>query len=141
MFKRLPDVLGTAIGFPLGLNDRNRLATVSGDAAVRQSIRMIIFTVPGERVMRPDFGCLIHDLIFDPANHETAITAQRYVRDALELWEPRIDLEEVQVEPVQTEADGGMLVINVVYKLKDQPDPRSMVFPYYLIPDGEAAEG
>jgi hypothetical protein len=137
MFNRYADVLGRAIAFPLGLSDRNRLSMVGGDTAIRQSIRIIVFTVPGERVMRPDFGCLIHELIFDPANHETAITAERYVRDALEQWEPRIDLEEVQVEPLQSEADGGMLVINVVYKLKDQPDPRSMVFPYYLSPESE----
>ncbi len=127
------DILGRSIAFPLRLNDRKRLALVSADDSIRQSIYMIIYTVPGERLMRPDFGCQIHDLIFDPANKQTAIIAERYVRDALERWEPRINLDQVSVEASQE--DLGELIVNIVYRLKNFPDPRSMVFPFYLNPD------
>lgn len=132
------EYLGRAVAFPLRLNDRNRLAMADGDAAVRQSIYLIIFTVPGERVMRPAFGCRIHELIFDPANTETAATAERYVREALEAWEPRINLQAVDVVPGNE--DRGELVINLRYELVDQPDPRSMVFPFYLNPNNEEGE-
>ncbi len=127
------DILGRSIAFPLRLNDRKRLALVSADDSIRQSIYMIIYTVPGERLMRPDFGCQIHELIFDPANKQTAIIAERYVRDALERWEPRINLDQVSVEASQE--DLGELIVNIVYRLKNFPDPRSMVFPFYLNPD------
>jgi phage baseplate assembly protein W len=127
--------LGRAVAFPLRLNDRNRLAMVQADAAVRQSIYLIIFTVPGERVMRPNFGCRIHELIFDPANAQTAATAERYIREALEAWEPRITLEDVDVQPSSDEL--GELIVHLVYQLQDQPDPRSMVFPFYLNPNEE----
>jgi uncharacterized protein len=127
------DILGRSIAFPLRLNDRNRLALVSADDAIRQSIYMIVHTVPGERLMRPDFGCRIHELIFDPANKQTAIVAERFVRDALERWEPRIDLDQVNVEA--SDGELGELVINIIYRLKNFPDPRSMVFPFYLNPD------
>ncbi len=132
------DILGRALAFPIRLNDRNRLGLVGGDAAVRQSIYLIVFTVPGERVMRPQFGCRIHELVFDPANSKTAATAERYVREALELWEPRITLEDVIVEP--SNEDRGELAINIVYRLKDELDPRSMIFPYYLNPDETTEE-
>jgi len=111
------------------------MATVDGDTAIKQSIYIIIHTVPGERVMHPEFGCEIHSLIFHPANEHTAATAERYVREALERWEPRISLKDVIVTPGTS--DYGELYIQVNYEIKGQPDPRSLVFPYYLIPTAE----
>lgn len=127
-------LLGKRIAFPLHLDDRNKLAMVDGDTAIRQSIYLIIMTVPGERVMRPDFGCRIHDLIYDPINQQTATTAQRYVEEAIRRWEPRITLEELEVS--LGDYDRGELVINLKYRHKNRPDPRSLVFPYYLNPEG-----
>jgi phage baseplate assembly protein W len=129
------EYIGRRIAFPLMLDDRNRFAMVGGDAAIRQSIYLIIHTVPGERVMRPDFGCEIHSLIFDPANEETATTAERYVTDALNRWEPRIELKNVTATVGDTEL--GELMITINYRLKDQLDERSLVYPYYLNPDTE----
>lgn len=129
------DIIGRQMSFPVGLSDRNQLALVGGDAAIRQSIYIIINTVPGERVMRPDFGCLIHELIFAPANDETAILAERYVREALERWEPRIELEEVKVEPQVTRSGIGALVISVAYSIRGGMDARELVVPYYLDPE------
>jgi uncharacterized protein len=124
--------VGRGIAFPVRLSDQSRLAMVSNDANIRRSIRLILFTAPGERLMRPDFGCEIHLLIFAPANNETAILAERYVTEALTRWEPRIELVSVQIDFGQIEL--GEMFINIVYKIKNQADERSLVMPYYLIP-------
>lgn len=130
------NVLGRGVAFPPHLDDRSHFAMVDNDAKIRQSIYLIIHTVPGERVMRPTFGCEIHSLIFAPANHETAATAERYVREALQEWEPRIELREITVTP--GESLHGELFIEIKYSILDQPDERNLVFPYYLIPQPEA---
>lgn len=128
----MSDITGRRWAFPPHLGDRNHFVLTQDDAAIRQSIYVIIYTVPGERVMRPEFGCQIHDLVFWPINSSTAALAERYVREALERWEPRITLETVEVS--LGDYDRGELVINIAYKLKDQHDPRSLVYPYYLLP-------
>ena len=69
--------VGKGLAFPLRLSDRDRLSMVDNEAEIRQSIQIIIMTVPGERVMRPEFGCEIHNLIFHPANWQTANEAER----------------------------------------------------------------
>ena len=123
-------IVGRGWAFPPRLNDRNRMSTVGDDADVRRAIYIVVNTVPGERVMRPTFGCEIHSLIFWPANDQTAAIAERYVREALERWEPRINVMQVRVTPGATEL--GELFIEIAYQLKGQHDPRSLVFPYYL---------
>lgn len=128
----MDDFIGSRLAFPFQLGDRNQIALVSGDLAIRQSIYIIVYTVPGERVMHPDFGCEIHSLIFDPVNEETAVVAERYVREALLRWEPRITVQEVKVTPGDTEL--GEMSIHVTYQIKGQYEPRSLVFPYYLVP-------
>ena len=85
--------------------------------------------------MRPDFGCRIHELIFDPNDLTTAATAERFVREALGQWEPRIDVTEVIAAP--NDDYMGVLMIQVNYTLKATLDARSLVFPFYLIPDEE----
>ena len=124
--------IGSRFGFPVQLGDRNQISMVGDDLAIRQSIYVIVNTVPGERVMRPTFGCEIHSLIFDPANEDTAQVAERYVREAVQMWEPRITLHEVKVTPGG--ADLGEMLIEVNYDIKGSNDPRNLVFPYYLIP-------
>ena len=128
----MDDFIGKRLAFPFQLGDRNQISLVSGDLAIRQSIYIIVYTVPGERVMRPDFGCEIHSLVFDPLNEDTAVVAERYVRDALLRWEPRINLQAVNITPGNI--DMGELWIEVSYQIKGQYDPRSLVFPYYLVP-------
>jgi phage baseplate assembly protein W len=129
-------IIGSRVAFPPRLSDRNRFGLVDDDAAIRQSIYLIIYTVPGERVMRPEFGCEIHALIFWPANYQTCALAERYVREALERWEPRIILREVEVTPGGSESGSayGELFIRIAYEVKGQHDPRSLVYPYYLHP-------
>lgn len=84
------DTRGAAPG--LGLTARGGIALASGGDLVRQSILLLLSTMPGERVMRPDYGCELHRLIFAPNDDTTAGLAIFYVRRALERWEPRIEV-------------------------------------------------
>ncbi|GAB1420218.1 GPW/gp25 family protein [Anaerolineales bacterium] len=127
--------VGRRLAFPPKPGNHNQFSLVSDDVAIRQAIYVIIFTVPGERVMRPEFGCQIHELIFDPANEETAILAERYVREAILRWEPRIDIMSLEVDP--GDAGRGELMIRIQYLIKGQYEPRSLVYPYYLNPQEE----
>jgi uncharacterized protein len=129
----MANIIGRGWSFPPKLNDRNRISLVQNDVEIRQAIYIIINTIPGERVMRPDFGCEIHSLIFWPANDQTAAIAERYVREALGRWEPRIQVQQVRVTPGATEL--GELFIEVVYQIKGDHDLRSLVYPYYLTPE------
>ena len=85
--------LGLGWNFPVGLDDSGQIAFVpAGEEGIRQSIWTILATSPGERVMRPDFGCGIYDLVFGVNNAATATAVTRAVREALATWEPRIDV-------------------------------------------------
>lgn len=128
----MDDIVGRGWAFPPHLSDQDRIALVQGDNEIKQSIYIIIGTVPGERVMRPDFGCKIHDLIFWPANDQTAAIAERYVTEALNRWEPRIRLERITVTAGQTEY--GELFIELVYEIKSRNERNNLVYPFYLMP-------
>lgn len=125
-------ITGRGWEFPPHLNDRNHISMVEDDADIRQAIFIILNTIPGERVMRPEFGCYIHDLIFWPANEETASIAERYVSEAIKRWEPRINLRSVIVTP--SPGEQGELIIEVAYEIKETHDLRSLVYPFYLTP-------
>ncbi|MFY0528593.1 GPW/gp25 family protein [Archangium gephyra] len=85
------DLVGVGPG-GLRLSPSGGIAMVQEEASVRQAILLLLSTVPGERVMRPDYGCELHRLVFAPNDDTTAGLAIHYVRRALERWEPRIDL-------------------------------------------------
>jgi len=128
---REKEFLGRGLAFPLQINPRGELALASGVHDIEQSIRIILETVPGERVMRPEFGCRIHELVFAPHNAATEGLAIHYVREALERWEPRIELQEVLVET--DTRGGGALIIEIRYRIKETHDERSIVYPFYLM--------
>jgi hypothetical protein len=88
-------------------------------------------TAPGERVMRPEFGCRIHELIFDPRNAATEGLMIYYVEQALGRWEPRIDVLEVDVLPVS--GQDATLLVEIKYRIKATHDERSIVYPFYLM--------
>jgi phage baseplate assembly protein W len=96
----------------------DRPAMVSGDAAVRQAILMLLSTRPGERVMRPDYGCPVHRLIFSPNDATTAGLAIHYVRQALLRFEPRIDIIRIDAGP-RPDAERATLVIVLEYRVRD----------------------
>ena len=90
------DFIGAGWSYPLGADPSGRVALVTREREIEQSIRLILGTSIGERPMRPDFGCRIHDHVFGPANSATAGQIAYDVRDALERWETRIDITDVQ---------------------------------------------
>jgi len=103
-----------------------------GKILVRQSIMQIIGTRIGERVMRRDFGCKIHDLVFQPNDPLLDVQIEHYVRDAIERWEPR-----VIVGPILTNRDRakeGLLLIEVNYEIIKYALADSLVYPWYILP-------
>ena len=103
---------------------------VTGADDINQSIRIILGTRPGERVMRPNFGCKAYELIFEPITAATYSLLQEYVFQALQLWEPRIDLRNVNVsvDPNNT----STLLAEIEYEIKSTHDTRSIVYPFFI---------
>ncbi len=128
-----PDFVGAGWSFPLRLTPRGGISLSRRDRGIEEAIRIILATAPGERPMRPEFGCAIHDFVFAPADATTAGLIAFEVRVALDRWEPRIDVHEVRVDFAG--ADEGTLHIQIGYRIRGSYDPRNLVFPFYVIPD------
>ncbi len=126
-------IIGRGWQFPPALDQRGTVALTGDEDEIEQAIRIILSTVPGQRVMRPDFGCRIHELVFAPNDATTAGLAIRYVSEALGRWEPRITLRNVDVSPDME--DPSRLLVKVDYQVVTKHNPRSLVFPFYLIPE------
>jgi phage baseplate assembly protein W len=132
------DVVGSGWAFPPTVDARGRIALARQERDVEEAIRMILLTPIGQRVMRPEFGCRIHDLIFAPNEATTTGLAKYYVEDALGMWEPRIDVTDVLVAP--DPLNTGRLLIEIRYVIKATHDERALVFPFYRIPGEETPE-
>jgi len=130
--------IGAGLAFPMQVDATGGIALVRREREIEESIQLILATAPGERPMRPEFGCGIHDFVFSPADGSTAGQIAYEVRMALERWEPRIDIEEVAVS-VDSERD-GLLYVEVLYTHRGSNDPRNLVFPFYVIPSHDEAE-
>jgi phage baseplate assembly protein W len=127
------EFVGSGWAFPLRTDATGRIALVRQEREIEESIRLILGTSPGERSMRPEFGCGIQDHIFAPADATTAGKIVADVRIALDRWEPRIDLLDVLVHFDQVEQ--GALYIDLHYTIRGSNSPRNLVFPFYLIPE------
>lgn len=127
------DFVGAGWAFPLAVDATGGVALVSADREIQESLRIILGTAPGERPMRPEFGCRIHEHVFGPANSSTAGQAARDVREAIERWEPRVDLLDVTVDYDETAP--GTLRLQISYAIRGDNSPRNLVFPFYVIPD------
>lgn len=125
------EFLGRGLAFPLQVNPSGEITLASGESDIQQAIRIILETAPGERVMRPEFGCRIHELVFAPRNAATEGLLVHYVEDALIRWEPRIKVQEIKVLPADPQLDGVVLV-EIKYLIKEIHDQRSIVYPFYL---------
>jgi phage baseplate assembly protein W len=101
-----------------------------GGPELDAAIAMIIATAPGERVMRPEFGCTIWEYLFDPVDARTLGLMEQAVREALTRWEPRIELESVTAVP----AGEGCVGVTVAYLARATNDYRNLVYPFYVIP-------
>ena len=131
------DFVGAGWAFPVRTDATGSIALVVREREIDEAIRLILGTSPGERSMRPEFGCRIHDFVFGTANATTAGQIAYEVRSALERWEPRIDVLEVQVG--FDRADAGTLYVDVRYAIRGVNDHRNLVFPFYVIPDETAS--
>ncbi len=127
--------VGSGWAFPLRIGPTGGIALVSGEKEIEEAIRLVLATAPGERPMRPEFGCRIHDHVFGPATSATAGQIAYDVREALERWEPRIEVNGVGVSFDDIEL--GTLYVDVSYSIRGLNDPRNLVFPFYVIPEEE----
>lgn len=130
------DFIGRGWAFPPHVNRRGGIAMVSGTEDIEQAMRIILLTAPGERVMRPEFGCRIWDYVFHTLDANTIGQMTAAVREALERWEPRADIEQITIEPSPT--DPARASIEVAYRVKETNDRRNLVVPFYEIGEESA---
>lgn len=121
--------LGSGLAWPVQSDDAGALVSAAYEEAVRQAVWIILATSKGERPMRPDFGCGIHDLVFQTMGPSTAGQIVSAVRDALLRHEPRIDVRDVQV---RAGADPGLLLILIDYEVRATNSAFNLVYPFYL---------
>jgi phage baseplate assembly protein W len=136
------EILGVGWHFPVRVDrrlagemmapDRGRggIALARYEEDIAQAIRIILSTRKGERRMRPEFGCDIHDLVFAEANSTTFSLLRYYVEEALAFWEPRITLREVEVS---ASPDEGRVDLLINYEVRATKDLRSLVYPFFTI--------
>jgi phage baseplate assembly protein W len=127
------DIVGSGWTFPPRIDAQGGLALTNEFNELDQAILIILSTSPGQRVMRPTFGCRLAELVFAPNDLQTAAQARRYVEEALGMWEPRIRVVTINVGPDPDAAN--RLLIEIEYQVKATHDRRSLVHPYYLIPE------
>lgn len=121
----------------LRISTRGGIETVEGDASVRQSILMLLATRPGERVMRPRYGCHLHRLVFAPNDDTTAGLAIHYVRQAIQRWEPRVDVVRLDATRSTSGTDGrtseaGVLEISLEYRVRATLQTERLVYAFDL---------
>jgi hypothetical protein len=131
------NLVGAGIAFPLRVDARGGLALSRSNDDVDEAIRLIVGTAHGERPMRPEFGCGIHDYVFESIDSYTLGRIDYEIRVALDRWEPRIDVVDVDFDI--SEAELGKLVIEITYSLRATSHVRNLVYPFYLIPAGADA--
>jgi phage baseplate assembly protein W len=129
------DFIGRGWSYPLGVSATGGIALSAGEDEIGESIRLILGTAPGERPMRPRFGCGIHDLVFASMDASFAGMVTSKVKEALQMWEPRINLGKVTATPDPDRE--GVVLIGIEYTLRTTNDRRNLVFPFYTIPSEE----
>ena len=122
--------LGTGWKFPLQVTPTGGIATSSEEQKIEESILLVLSTAPGERLMLPDFGCGIHDLVFAPNNSSTVTMVVDLVRRSLTKYEPRIDVIDVTAE-TSTEQP-NLLLIRVDYRVRDNNAMANLVYPFFI---------
>jgi phage baseplate assembly protein W len=132
-----PGIIGRGMRFPMAVDARGCIAMSGGPDELDGSVRVIVSTAPGERVMRPQFGCRIWDLLFEPVNANTIGLMAEAVRQAVAQWEPRVEVEDVVVTPDQD--DATHVAIAVSYRIRATNDRRNLVYPFYVIPREESS--
>jgi uncharacterized protein len=122
--------LGLGWKFPLQVTPRGAIATVSEEQRIEESILIILSTAPGERLMLPDFGCGIHDLVFAPNDSGTVSKVVDLVRRSLTTYEPRIDVLDISAEV--SDAERNLLLIRIDYRIRDNNSMKNLVYPFFI---------
>ncbi len=130
-----PEFVGRGWAFPMGVTPSGGTAMVTGTNNVEQAMRLVLETAPGERPMRPEFGCGVHALAFSVLDEALTGAVGHEVRTALTRWVPRIEVVRVDVEPAADQA--STLLVDVGYLVRATNDHRNLVFPFYSIPEHE----
>lgn len=124
------DFLGVGWKFPVGVDVERKIAMSRYEEDIKEAILIILGTSKGERVMRPDFGCGIHDLVFAPINTTTVSLVESSVREGLTLYEPRIEL--IKVEASDKQSSEGKLLVSIDYRVRSTNNRFNLVYPFYL---------
>jgi phage baseplate assembly protein W len=129
------EIIGSGLAFPLQVDRRGGIALARDEQDIEQAIQLILGTAPGERPMRPEFGCGVHDFVFDSIDANTIGNMEQAIRDALARWEPRIEVERVNFD--SSDAQAGLLTIDIIYRVRATNTERNLVYPFYVIPAEE----
>jgi phage baseplate assembly protein W len=132
----LSGVLGSGLAFPMSVDQRGALTLVGGETDIAQAISIILSTAPGERPMRPEFGCAVHDHVFEVLDASAFGAIEAAVRQAIERWEPRATVTAVDFDLERR--DEGCLDIILTYEIPEVPGVRNLVHPFYVIPEEES---
>ena len=124
------EFLGRGWQFPVAVDTTGKIALSEYEQDIRESIRLILLTAPGERVMRPDFGAGLHTFVFASMSATTLGAIQAAVQKALIQWEPRIQVLAVHVTPERS--DIGKVLIDIDYRVRATNTTFNLVFPFYL---------
>jgi uncharacterized protein len=131
------DILGSGLAFPLTVDHRGALALVGGRDDIEQALGVILGTAPGERPMRPEFGCEIHDLVFDTIDAETVGRIETAVNAAIRRWEPRIEVTAIDFDLSRN--GEGVIEVIIGYRIRATNEEHNLVYPFYVIPAEETA--
>jgi uncharacterized protein len=131
----MSDILGSGLAFPFGVDQRGGIALARGATDIEQAIQLILGTAPGERPMRSEFGCDLHDFLFETIDAETIGKIDRAIRVALDRWEPRIEVTTIDFD--LSRAADGLLEITIGYRIRETSQRHNLVYPFYVIPAEE----
>jgi phage baseplate assembly protein W len=131
----MADMVGSGLAFPLMVDRRGALALVSGRDDIEQALALILGTAPGERPMRPEFGCAIHDLLFDTIDAATVGRIETAINAAITRWEPRIEVTAIDFD--LSNVTNGLLEITIGYVIRATNQAHNLVYPFYVIPAEE----
>jgi phage baseplate assembly protein W len=124
------DFLGTGWSYPVQTDQQGNIEMTEREANIERSVRIILGTAKGERVMRPEFGCEIHDQVFSSLSPATLNRIEESVRSALVRWEPRIDVEDVDATP--DTRNPNKVLVEIDYWVQSTNSRSNMVYPFYV---------
>lgn len=124
--------LGSGWGFPPEFNKHSKTVRMAaGEEDIDESLRILMATAPKERVMQPAYGCGLKSLLFETINESTITVIKDTIRRAVLFFEPRIDLENIEVD--DTQAYEGVLYIELIYRVRTTNSRSNLVYPFYFL--------